>query len=131
MFTGFYARLIGIAVILFALLGTAMYVRSLRAEIKTLSTENTVLSQRIEIQNAAVDEYKKEADKRLTAAAVELKRAKVETAKANKRANDFYRAKPSTPADDCKSTLDLINSAKPTLDLINNPDAVVLPEESK
>lgn len=131
MLTGLYARLISFGLIIAVVLSAVLYVRSLRADIKTLSEEKTVLTQRVEMHNAAVAELKRNADARLATADVALRHAKAETTKAVKRAKDFYHAKPSILSDDCKNTLDLANSAKSTLDLINNPDAAALPEEIK
>lgn len=81
----------------------------LQTENGRLRGDNAVLTQKITDQNAAIDTWKKEADARLAAAQFELLQAKAARAAAETRAKSISTAKPSTPGNDCKSTLDLLN----------------------
>ena len=109
MFAGTYARLIMIAVIVMAVLSGVWYVKHLQGQVEELTAKNIVLTQEIANQNAAVDALKKDADARVAAGEAAVKAAKAETAKAKGRAVIIYKKPPSTPGNDCKSSLDLIN----------------------
>jgi hypothetical protein len=109
MLAGLYAKLIMAGLLVAALGGAYWYVHHLQAENTRLTSENTVLGAKIKDQNDAFDAFKKDADTRLQANEVKLAEAQAETAKAKMKANNAYKAKPSTPADLCKSALDLVN----------------------
>jgi uncharacterized protein HemX len=111
MFAGMYAKLIGIALIVAAVLGGVMYVRHLQSKVETLTTEKAVLEGKVKDQNDAVDALKKDADARVAAAEVAVAAAKDETVKAKKKATIIYKQAPSTPGDNCKSALDLVNGS--------------------
>jgi predicted nucleic acid-binding Zn-ribbon protein len=113
MFAGMYAKLIGIALIIAAVLSGVMYVRHLQKEVDTLTAANVVLESKIKDQNDAVDALKKDADARVAAAQVAVQAAKDETVKAKKKATIIYKQPPSTPGDNCKSALDLVNGVTP------------------
>lgn len=109
MFTGLYARLIVIGLIVAALAGGWWYVRGLQKERDELKQQVTILSVKLEEQNQAIDAWKKEADAKLKAAEAEISKAKADTAAAQARAKNVFRAKPSDPSNLCKSALDLVN----------------------
>jgi uncharacterized protein HemX len=109
MFAGMYAKLIGIALIVAAVLGGVLYVRHLQSEVQTLTTEKAVIEGKLKDQNDAVDTLKRDADARVAAAEVAVQAAKDETVKAKKKATIIYKQPPSTPGDNCKSALDLVN----------------------
>jgi uncharacterized protein HemX len=111
MFAGMYAKLIGIAIIVAAVLGAVWYVNHLQDQVKTLTSANIVLESKIKDQNDAVDALKKDADARVAAAEVAVAAAKDETVKAKKKATIIYKQAPSTPGDNCKSALDLVNGS--------------------
>lgn len=111
MFAGMYAKLIGIALIVAAVLGGVLYVRNLQSKVQTLTTEKAVIEGKLKDQNDAIDVLKKDADVRLAAAQVAIDAAKDETVKAKKKAGIIYKLPPSTPGDNCKSALDLVNGA--------------------
>jgi cell division protein FtsB len=118
MFTGLYAKLIALALVVSLVLGGIWYVKHLQAEVadltqqvSTLTAQNAQLTASIEHQNAAVQALKEEGAARLAAAAVELAKSKAATKAAQARAGVIYKQPPSTPGNDCKSTLDLLNSA--------------------
>ncbi len=123
MFAGLYAKLIIAAIIVALVLGGVWYVRNLQNEVQTLTTEKALLESKIVEQNAGIDALKKEADERLKAGEAAVAAAKEETKKAKGKATIIYKTKPSTPGDDCKSALDLINDAgaaeKKALELVN------------
>ena len=109
MITGLYARLIAIGLIMAALAGAWFYVSHLRAENAELTQQVAILGAKLDEQNKAVEAWKAEADKRQKAGEEALKLAQAETVKAKAKAGSFYKAKPSTPGDNCKSALDLMN----------------------
>jgi cell division protein FtsB len=115
-----YAKLIAVALVVAIVLGGIWYVKHLQAEVadltqqvSTLTAQNAALTASIRVQNDAIDTLKKEGETRLAAAAVELAKAKAATKAAQGRATVIYKQPPSTPGNDCKSTLDLLNSAAP------------------
>lgn len=110
MLTGLYAKLIAAAIIVAAVLGAVWYVTSLQNEVKELTTQNTLLSSKLKDQNDAIDLLKQDADARVKAGEEAVKAAKEETKKAKGRATVIYKTAPSTPGNDCKSALDLINA---------------------
>lgn len=112
MFSGLYARLIAVAVVIAIVFGALAYVRGLKSENAELKGENIVLSTKLKSQNDAIEQWKAEADARLAAAQADLEKAKEEAAKAKGKATIIYKTKPSTPGDACKSALDLINGVK-------------------
>ena len=120
MFAGMYAKLIAAALVVALILGGIWYVKHLQNEVAdltqqvaTLNAQNAALTTSIHQQNDAIGALKTEADTRLAAAAVELAKAKAATKAAQGRATVIYKQPPSTPGNDCKSTLDLLNSAAP------------------
>lgn len=116
-------KLIVIAIAIAAIVGTYFYVRHLQNTNSDLEKDIVILDAKIADQNAAVQALKKEGDVRLAAAQKDLESAKVEASKGKAKARVIYKTAPSTPGNDCKSALDLINGndlvSKDTLDLIN------------
>ncbi len=102
-------KIIAVVVLALAAYGGYRYVNNLHDENVRLTAENAIISQKLTEQNEAIEAWKKEADAKLAAAQDEIEKAKKETAAARTRAQSFFRAKPSTPGDACKSALDLIN----------------------
>lgn len=109
MTSGLYGRLALTGLVLTALLGAWWYVSNLQDENERLTNQVAGLGSKLKNQNDAVDTMKKDADLRLSAAAAELAKAKIDAETARKRAINIYKAKPSVPSDSCKSALDLIN----------------------
>jgi hypothetical protein len=112
MFSGLNFKLIAIVIAVIAIFGLYKYVGHLKGEIKDLEQQNTVLSTQIQSQNTAIQQWKDDADLRLKAAQDDLKVAKEAADKNKGQAQVIYKTKPSTPGNDCKSALDLINGAK-------------------
>lgn len=112
MFAGMYARLIGIGLIVAAVLGAWWYVSSLRSENEELRTAKTVLETKIADQNAGIEALKREGEQRLAAAQVEIDAAQAATVAAKKKATIIYKQPPSTPGDNCKSALDIVNGVQ-------------------
>jgi cell division protein FtsB len=113
-----YAKLIAIALVVAIVLGGIWYVKHLQNEVadltqqvSTLTAQNAQLTASIEHQNEAINTLQKEGAARLAAAAIELAKSKAATKAAQARAGVIYKQPPSTPGNDCKSTLDLLNSA--------------------
>lgn len=125
MFTGLYARLIGIAAILALVVGAWLYVSHLRTEVKGLTAANTLLTEQVKTQNAAVDKFKVEADARLVSAKADLAVAQEAATKIQSRSKIIYKTVPTKGTATCEndrtSTLDLLNAAGQTgtLDLMN------------
>lgn len=128
MFAGIYLKLIAAAIIVAAVVGGYMYVRHLQDSVARLETENLVLGSKIKEQNDAVDAMKADEQARMKAAAAAIASAKAETKRAQGKATVIYKTIPSTPGDDCRSALDLINGTmqveaekveKKALELIN------------
>lgn len=125
MFTGLYARLIGIAAILAVVVGAYWYVTHLQNQVKTLTADNIVLQDKVKTQNAAVDVFKKEADSRLATAQADLAVAQEAATKIQTRSKIIYKTVPSKGTATCEndrtSTLDLLNAVGQTgtLDLMN------------
>lgn len=124
MLTGMYIKLIAAGIIIAAVLGAVWYVNNLQDQVAELTTQNTVLSAKLKDQNDAIDVLKQDADTRLKAGEALIAAAQEETKKARGRSTIIYKTKPSTPGDDCKSALDLVNGAvaveeKKALDLLN------------
>ncbi len=125
MFTGLYARLIGLAAILAIVVGAYWYVNNLRNKVKTLEADNIVLVEKVKTQNEAVEKFKTEADARLASAQADLAIAQAQSEKIVTRSKIIYKTVPSKGTATCEadrtSTLDLLNSAGQTgtLDLMN------------
>lgn len=120
MFIGAYAKLIAAAVIVAAVIGGFLYVKHLQSSVAELEQTLAVkeasikqLSASIDAQNLAIEELKKDGDRRLALAAAELAKAKAETARARAAADVIYKVRPSDPNNMCKSALDLINAGVP------------------
>lgn len=113
MFAGMYARLIGIGLIVAAVLGAWWYVSNLRSEITELHDANLILESKITSQNAGIESLKIEGEERLAEAQKTIDAAKAATVIARKKATVIYRTLPSTPGDNCKSALDLVNGVQP------------------
>jgi cell division protein FtsB len=119
-----YAKLIAAALILAAIIGAGLYVKNLQSKVVELTAQNTVLSTKLNDQNEAIKTLKQDADARLKAGEALIAAAQEETKKAKGRSTIIYKTKPSTPGDDCKSALDLVNTAvqveeKKALDMLN------------
>jgi peptidoglycan hydrolase CwlO-like protein len=124
MFAGMYVKLIAAAIIVAAVLGGVFYVKHLQSSVAELTTENATLTSKLVDQNNAIDALKQDADARLKAGEALIAAAKEETKKAKGRSTIIYKTKPSTPGDDCKSALDLVNSTpqaaeQKALELVN------------
>jgi len=125
MFTGLYARLIGIAAILALVGGAWWYVHNLQTKNAALTTENILLNDKIKTQNAAVEKLKNEADARLANAQAELAVAQAQADKITTKSRIIYKTVPTKGTATCEgdrqSTLDLLNTANQTgvLDLMN------------
>lgn len=110
MLAGLYAKLITAAAIIALVLAGVFYVKRLQAKVEHLTAENTLLQQSVKEQNDAVDQLKKDADARVKAGEAAIAAAQEATKKAKGKATIIYKSKPSTPGNDCKSALDLINT---------------------
>lgn len=113
MLSGMYLKLIGAGLIVAVVLGGVWYVDGLQDQITELTEKKIALETQISTQNAAIETWKAEADARLKAGEAALLAAQAETAVAKNKATIIYKWKPSTPGDDCKSALDLINGVAP------------------
>ena len=109
MLAGLNLKIIGLLVVFAAILGAGWYIKRLQSQVEGLTTEKIVLENSIKIQNAAIDQLKVDSDARLAQAEIALKAAQDAVEKAKGRARIIYKTKPSTPGNDCKSALDLIN----------------------
>ena len=109
MFAGMYARVIIIGLIVASVLGAWWYVSNLRSENAELLKAKIELEAKIIDQNAGIEALKTEGEQRLAAAKVEIEAAEAATVAAKKKATVIYKTKPSTPGDNCKSALDIIN----------------------
>ena len=112
MFAGMYARLIVIGLIVAAVAGGWWYVSNLQDENEELRTAKTVLEAKIADQNAGIEALKREGAERLAAAQVEIEAAQAATVVAKKKATIIYKTPPSTPGDNCKSALDIVNGVQ-------------------
>lgn len=104
-----YVRIVAVGLIVLAIVGGSWYVRNLQETVQELTAANTLLNQTVANQNKAVDTLKKDADARVAASKTAIEVARAETKKAKAKATIIYKTLPSTPDDDCKSSLDLIN----------------------
>jgi len=102
-------RLIGIALAALTVFGTFKYVQHLRRNIADLEQAKVELTVKLETQNNAIRQMKKDADAREESHRAELEQAAQAVEEAKKKATVYYKAKPSTPSNTCKSALDLIN----------------------
>lgn len=103
-------KLIAGGLILLALFGVFKYVKGLNTQISNLRDEKTQLETKLNIQNTAILQMKKESDERALSYKSELEQAQKDVEEAKKKATvTYYRAQPSTPTNTCKSALDLIN----------------------
>ena len=103
-------RLIGAVLAVLAVFGTFKYVQHLRHNISDLEQAKTELTVKLNTQNAAILQMKTDADAREASHKTELAQAAQALEDAKKKATVvYYKAKPSTPTDTCKSALDLIN----------------------
>lgn len=109
MFSTLTAKLIALGIVVAMTIGGWMYVTGLQDQVAQLEKDKVVLVEKINTQNAAVLAIKKTADKKAEEAKADIEKAKAKADKATADAKAYYRAKPSTPADRCKSALDLIN----------------------
>jgi hypothetical protein len=119
-----YVKLIAAGIIIAAVLGAVWYVNNLQDQVAELTTQNTVLSAKLKDQNDAIDVMKQDADARVKAGEALVAAAKEETKRAKGRSTIIYKTAPSTPGDDCKSALDLVNGSaaaeeKKALDMVN------------
>lgn len=125
MLTGLYARLIGVAAILALVIGGWLYVSHLRTQVKDLTAANTVLTEQVKTQNAAVDKFKTDADARLASAQADLAEAQTKSTQIQTRSKIIYKTVPSKGTATCEndraSSLDLLNGVGQTntLDLMN------------
>lgn len=109
MFTGLYARLIGLGVVLVIIVGAYAYVSHLRTLNTELTAQNLILTTKINDQNAAIEQLGKDSLARIEAGKIELVAAALEASKNKAKAQIIYRSMPSMPNDLCRSSLDLIN----------------------
>lgn len=109
MLSTLYAKLIALGIVVAMTIAGWMYVTGLQDEVAQLKTDKVVLVEKLNTQNEAVLALKKNADKRASENKQAVEEADARAAKAEKKARSYYTAKPSTPADRCKSALDLIN----------------------
>lgn len=101
---------LGLAVIAFLIIGWQWWSNeTLSEKITKLEKENADLVTKIRVQNAAVEQIKIEADEKLAAAKKDIEAAKKTADVHREKATVIYKTIPSTPGDDCKSSLDLIN----------------------
>lgn len=106
-------KLIAAAVIAALAIGLLIYIKHLQSTNADLHASVAVLTNKLNEQNSAVAAWKADADARLKAAASDLARAKEQAAKNKVKAQVIYKTAPSTPGNDCKSALDLINGVAP------------------
>lgn len=118
MLSGLYARLAGVLLVLALIAGAVFYVHTLRSKIENLEhekslvvSENSVLTGKLQLQNAAIEQLQKDAAARIASAKADLDKAKQLAAQYKQNADSIYKAQPSTPNDPCKSALDLMNGA--------------------
>jgi len=109
MFTGLYARLISLGVILAILVGAYTYVSHLQTLNTKLTAQNIVLTTKINGQNAAIEQLGKDSIAQIEAGKIEIAAAIAQASKNKAVAQIIYKSAPSTPSDLCKSSLDLIN----------------------
>jgi hypothetical protein len=109
MLTSLQFKLIGALVLALALFGGYKYVAHLQGRVDTLTSEKTELSTKLDTQNKAILQMKKDADERKEKHAEELKEAAQKSTEKKQEAQVIYKTVPSNPSDMCKSALDLIN----------------------
>ena len=128
MLAGIYIKLIAAAIIVAAVVGGYLYVRNLQDTVTELTVQMEVCGGKVRDQNAAIEALRLNAEARQKAAEVAIAEARAQTKKAQGKATVIYKTAPSTPGDDCKSALDLINGTmivevekaeKAALDMIN------------
>lgn len=117
-----YAKLIGLALIIALVVGGWLYVVNLKSQIAegkaqeaALSSQISVLADKLVQQNAAVDALAKAGDVRLAAAQKDLAAAKTSAAVHTAKANSTYAASAAFPGTTCEadrqSSLSLMNGA--------------------
>jgi len=111
-----YTRLIGVGLIVLVLGAAFLYVNGLKKkivnlnkEIVSLTQQNTILSTTLKSQNDAIAQLKIDTDARVEAGRIEVQKATALAAKNKAQAKIIYKKTPSTPGNDCKSALDLVN----------------------
>lgn len=109
MLSTLYVKLISGAALVLALWAGYSYVTGLQDKVATLGKDNAVLVEKLNTCSGMQLALKKTAEARVAAHAAQLKEAEEANKKALAKAKNYYTAKPSTPGDDCKSALDLIN----------------------
>lgn len=109
MFSTLTTKLIAIGIVVAITIAGWMYVTGLQDKVAQLEQEKAVLVVKVKDQNDAILSIEENAKLRAKAAAKDLEAAAKIAEKAKADAQAYYRAKPSTPADRCKSALDLIN----------------------
>lgn len=125
MFTGLYARIAGIAVVVALIAGGWWYVHRINNDRDALRTENILLNDRLKTQNEAIATFKNEADVRLANAQADLAEAEERASKIQQKSQIIYKTAPSRGTATCEndraSTLDLLNARGQTgtLDLMN------------
>lgn len=110
MLNTLYLKLIGLGLVVVLVLSGVWYVRHLQTEVGALKADKAELSAKIQLQNAAVEKLKTDADARVAAGEVKVAAAETAASAARGRATIIYKSKPSTPNDLCKSALDLLNT---------------------
>lgn len=109
MFSTLTAKLVALGIVVAMTITGWMYVTGLQDDVARLETEKAVLVEKVKDQNEAILSIEENAKLRQKAAAKDLEAAAKVAERAKADAQAYYRAKPSTPADRCKSALDLIN----------------------
>lgn len=102
-------RLVAVAVAVLAAFGLYKYVQNLKSTIKELESSNTELTTKLNTQNNAIRQMAADAALRQETFKTALEEADRKVAEAKTKSIVYYKAKPSTPNDSCKSALDLIN----------------------
>ena len=111
MFSDIKIKLILLAVVLVAIFGAYKYVTGLQDKVTNLQAEVTTLSTKLQTQNDAIIQMKKDATARIDSHKAELANAKKLADASKGKAQIIYKIKPSTPGDMCKSALDMINGS--------------------
>jgi hypothetical protein len=112
MLSSLYAKLAGLAIILALITGAYAYVGHLKHEVTELTAQNTILTSKLQDQNAAITQLKIDSDAREVAGKAAIAAAAASVAAGKAQAKIIYQTKPSKPNDLCRSTIDLINGAK-------------------
>ena len=102
-------KLAGAALGVLAIASAVFYVRHLKTDLQAAREKVTELQVKLKVQNEAILQMKKDSDAREIASKEMLEVAKKDADSARVRASSIHKAQPSTPGNDCKSALDLIN----------------------